>query len=161
MFSVSPVEGMGIPRSFIICSTMFCLYEYTVTNPFSAEILKQTGSRMTRYTILDSLVPNQITMIRTAKISHAVTLSRQPSNISLANLCECLSLSMIIRVDCEMSLTTEPISFILSEPPTSSWKLINASAVPTNVLHDLARIGSDLLTNLDQWIFFCTHLSDC
>jgi hypothetical protein len=160
MFSVSPVEGMGIPRSLIICSTMFCLYEYTATNPFSAEILKQTGSRMTRYTILDSLVPNQIIMIRTAKNSHTVMLSRQPSNISLVNLCECLSRSKIIRVDCEMSHTTEPISFILSEPPTPSWKVINASAVPINVLHDLTRIDSGLPTNLDQWIFFCTHLSD-
>jgi hypothetical protein len=61
-------------------------------------------------------------MITAARASHRIIPIREASSISLAKLGEWISLSLVIRVDCEIFPAVEFISFILSEPPTSSWQ---------------------------------------
>ena len=75
-----------------------------------------------RYRNLDSLVLNQSVMITAARASHRIIPIREASSISLAILREWVSLSLVIHVDCEIFPAVEFISFILSEPPTSSWQ---------------------------------------
>ncbi len=81
----------------------------------------RTGESV-KCTNLDSLVPNQSVMITAARASHRIKPIREASSISIAKLREWISLSLVTRVDCEIFPAVEFISFILSEPPTSSWQ---------------------------------------
>jgi len=74
------------------------------------------------YAIVFVMVPNQDVMIMTARASHRIMPTRQPSITSSSKIREWISLSLVIRVDCEMFPVAEFISFIVPEPPTSSWQ---------------------------------------
>ena len=108
-------RGSGSSRE----ANRFHVFECIVIAPFYAIVFVMVPIYAKN---LPTSVPNQDVMIKTARISHTVIPTRQPSSISFAKSREWISLSLVIRVDCEMFPIAEFISFIVPEPPTSSWQ---------------------------------------